>query len=279
MVRRLTGLIVVCGLVISGCAFVDVEEARIVSFSLEGFDVTADIDPAARTVIVSAPAVDLASVTPVVGLSPGATLATMPTFSDGVPTAVTIVSEDGNGLEWTVTINLRLGISFTVDGTWVLLTEGYTDTSNETTEAEWGYGVPAGTVEDDANLTLWANDELYDLAGSEPLTEEYLWIEIYGTETGSYTVEEQISEFGVWYWVDGGEGSSISFSTEAGSLTVQKAAASVGEVISGTFAVTGSSSPLMKDVRQGGESTHMSITNGYFKVERLGDDRWAAGDA
>ncbi|TFH05565.1 MAG: hypothetical protein E4H09_01800 [Spirochaetales bacterium] len=156
----------------TGCGWFQAGDAQILSFSFQGIEISVSIDPATNSVTVSAPAVDLSTVTPDVTVSEGATLTNPAPFEDGVPQTLVITAENGDTVEWDVTINLRLGISFQVDGDLVFLESGLTDSFDPVLASDIGDGVPLGSLYGTegayTGFDIFASSDTIDLSDPDP---------------------------------------------------------------------------------------------------------------
>jgi hypothetical protein len=269
MRRFLFPVIILAVLSLSGCGWVlslfASGEAAIVEFSYEGIDGTATVDPEARTVEITIPPINLASVTPVVEVTEGADLGPLPAFADGVPATVSITAENGDVVEWTVTVNLELGVSFLLNGERVIVQGGFTSTDPGTAE-DYGNGVPPasvysfGTGMDDIIVpgSIISPPNAWNPDINERI-ELYVEIEVTGSN------EYSTGDFYLYYEVDGDDDGipEIYFVQESGTATVNEIAAEVGDIVSGVFAAAGVNEMASGD---------LVITDGFFKVQRIVDD-------
>ncbi len=210
---------------LASCQFFGSSDASIVSFSLDGITVDASIDPDARTVVVSAPPVDLSKIPATIAVSTGAELEAIPTFVDGVPTTVTVIAEDGTEVTWTVTVNLQLGVSFKLDGEWVFYLHGVTDSSSDEAAEDWGNGAPHASVVtgEGSTLVFFATTELIDFVADSALPDFIqLWID--GTTVGTYADGTAYGDLRVsddYWWTNEGTAVLERIDTVGGTVVVR----------------------------------------------------------
>ncbi|TVQ17489.1 MAG: hypothetical protein EA382_18785 [Spirochaetaceae bacterium] len=245
---------------IAACQFGVSSDASIVSFSLDGITVDASIDPDARTVVVSAPPVDLSKISASIAVSSGADLDSVPTFVDGVPTPVTVIAEDGTEITWTVTVNLQLGVSFKLDGEWVFLLAGFVNTENAEENEDLGNGEPGGS-RTGSDLQVQVVRDVQDVSVSYSPEANCISMDIYGFAVGTFTtVSDGYGDF----YLDYNSDDEFYYLSE-GTIDVTHAASSVGDLIVATFAA-------LLEYNDGQFSA--DLTNGFMKLRRIADDVW-----
>ena len=263
MRRFLLPVVMVAVLSLTGCDWVlslfGSEEAAIVAFAFDGVEGSASINPETRTVEIEIIPIDLSMVTPVVEVSEGAVLGALPDFVDGEPVTIEVTAENGEVVEWTVTVILQLGASFNVDGERVVLQGGYTDSEDTQWAASWGNGRPPGSVTYYEELIVNVNDNLVDFASYTSPVED-IFLSFYGSTAGAYDSQS----FYLDYYRDrnGDYDPEVSFWFQDGTATISSIG-EIGEIITGTFAAEGIN---------GFEGPPVSITSGFFKVVRIDDD-------
>ena len=246
---------------LTSCQFFGSSDASIVSFSLDGITVDASIDPDARTVVVSAPPVDLSKISATIAVSTGAELQSVPTFVDGVPTSVTLTAEDGTEVTWTVTVNLQLGVSFKLDGEWVFLLAGFVNTENAEENEALGNGEP-GASRAGSDLQVQVVRDVQDVAVWYYPEANYVWMDIYGFAVGTFTtVSDGDGDFYLYYVSD-----DESYFLSEGTIDVTHAASSVGDLIVATF-------DALLEYNDGLFSA--DLTNGFMKLRRIADGVWS----
>ena len=198
-----------------------------------------------------------------VGVSEGATVTTA-TLVDGEPAVFKVTDQNGNVADWTVTVNVQRGISFTYESTptRVVVTKGFVDSADGTHNAAIGDGTPLGIANTSYDeVQVYALKDVVDVQVSPT---EYEWCTLYIPDAaGTYDSTE------VYYGYtkesdDNAEDISLSSDeTVAGSFEVIVTSfGAVGENIIGTFSGTAKTP----------EDMAHTITDGFFKVLRLEDD-------
>jgi hypothetical protein len=244
----------------TGCGWFQSGEAQIVSFSFQGIDIVFDVDPETNTVTVSAPAVDLLAVTAQIAVSEGATITEPEPFEDGVPQTLVVTAENGDAVEWEATVNLRLGMSFQLDGEWLFFEHGLTDSSNPELADDLGDGVPLCSLytgEGDL-LDMWASSATVDLFEPGPEV-GYLAItlDLPASEsewtTTTYTVG---GDYGLYV-----EGFSEvpDMSPTDGQASLTSAPGAEGEIATGTFELSDATT---------------EVKTGFFKLKRVMDNAY-----
>lgn len=271
MRRFLLPVVIAAVLALSGCDWVlslfGSEEAAIVTFSFEGIEGTASIDPEARAVEIEIIPIDLSTVTPVVEVSEGAMLGELPAFVDGEPATIEVTAENGEVVEWTVTVTLQLGLSFLLNGERVVLQGGYTNSGSQAEADELYNGQPPGSVDSfDSALGVSVPDEVIDW-GAEESAFHLMELYLSSSAVGSYTYGT--GDFSLYYYLDADRNfvDEIWFVQESGEVSVTGTGA-VGGIITGTFGAGGVNEM---------DSGPLAITNGFFKVRRIADDRFLLG--
>ena len=249
------GLLVIA--VFTGCEFLDAfmesDENDILTFLMDGIVGSASINPGARTVTLEVEPMDISTVQPAVTVSQNATYVPQ-TLRDGIPVTFIVTAEDGSQATWTITVNVQHGVSFEVDGTRYVFTEGYVDNTYTYTPDEIGNGVPPA---------YWSNVDMvtYVDAFAQPKqipwdqTDEYTYIGFPSTTTGEY-----VSPGAFFQWEDQAAGES--FGSVPSQFTVNVTSyGGLGETVTGTF------SGQVSD----GVSQH-ELVEGFFKGVLLPDD-------
>lgn len=255
MKTRVVVLALLIVAIATSCGWFQSDDAQILSFSFQGIEIILDIDPATNTVTVSAPAVDLSAVTPQIAVSEGASLAEPAPFEDGVPQTLVITAKNGDAVEWDVTINLRLGISFQVDGEWVFLESGLTDSTDSVLASDIGDGVPLCSLfgsEGVDGLDMFASSDTIDLSDPDPAAvflALYLVLPADPSEWVGTTYTVGDDTFYVAAYSD-----EPTLSLNEGEATLASVAPSEGDLATGTFGFSGDG---------------VTVTMGYFKVRRV----------
>jgi hypothetical protein len=238
-------------------------EPQIESFSITGIVGDAEIDPEAKTVTATVQPMDLTVVEPTVGVSEGATV-TSATLVDGESATFKVTGEDGTVVNWSVTVYVQRGISFTYESTptQVVLTESFTDSADENHNTAIGNGVPLaiyGTSYEEAQVYALKNE--IDVQ-TEPT--EYEWASLYiPNETGTYDSTEVIFGYLKESENDSEDLSLSADETDAESFeVVVESFGDVGDNVVGTFSGTA----------EDPDNASHTITGGFFKVLRLEDD-------
>ena len=161
MKKLLLITIVIAVIAITGCSLFGSAEAAIISFSVEGIVGTAEIDPVTHSVTVTVEPMDISSIDPVITVSEKALLTEPESIEDGVAATYTVTAENGDVVEWTVTVNVQYGISFVLDGTKVIFTHGFKDSSDSAANAAEGNGVPGIAVLSESSES-YVFEEVYD---------------------------------------------------------------------------------------------------------------------
>ena len=239
------------------------EAAAILSFEFDGLSITATIDPAARTVVVSSPPIDLSVVTPTIGVTDGALVVAPAQLVDGAPATYQVVSESGVTEDWTVTVNLELGMTFKLDGQWIVLLNGTNDAAGPffgSHADDWGNGAPIihPGYQDSTTVLAFRDPYEYDSDGTRPpaigsIQDTMSEYDGPGTWTNfemQYAVDENL-DLTNELWFDS--------STGTGTVVVSQDSLSTGDIAIGTFSFTGTE--IIADVPS-------AVTDGFFKVLR-----------
>ncbi len=147
----------------------------------------AEIDNENRTVVITVEPMDISDISPDITISEGATITGPSSIEDGVAAVYTLTAENGDILEWEVTINVQYGVSFTVEGQKVVLTGGFKDSGDFTANEACGHGVPGIQKIDGDGMAL---EHVYDWnVLSEAPPYDYLDIYVNGMTTGTFKGE------------------------------------------------------------------------------------------
>lgn len=266
MIKRLVLLALSCALTLSlgGCFLFYSSDADIVTFVLSGLVAgTLTLDADARTVTATVEPMDISGLVPTVTVSDGAELTTQPALADGQPVTYVVTAENGDTASWTVTVTVQYGISYTQDGTRVVLTSGAVNGgSSGPTTADLGNDVPwVSEYSLGSGAVLVANTTTWDFAVSPyPPDSDWGYVQWQWTtaETGSF--DETVATFA------SGPAGAQSFGAGSGTggtfdLTVT-AYGAIGEDAVGTFSGT---------IIDLSDDTEHSLTDGFFKVIRIVD--------
>ncbi|TVQ28658.1 MAG: hypothetical protein EA382_01585 [Spirochaetaceae bacterium] len=242
------------------------------SLSIDGVSVDATIDRTARTVTAIVPPVDLARVQPAIGLSPGATLVGVPAFADGVPTSVAVSPTFGRPVNWSVTIHVSPGASFLFDGVRIVLTAGYTDSSDPEQAAAWGHGAPGGSWSDNG-FEFWIYEMIDDLGSEDQTSGICLWVTLPEIAVGEYSIDDD-DAVTLGYWDD-----TLSVTASELTVIVATSPSSVGEYMTGSFQASlsgkGTKGDKTKEGTEGGGPPAHTLSDGFFKVVRVADNIWS----
>ena len=149
---------------------------------------------------------------------------------------------------WTVTVNVQYGVSFLLDGTKIVLTNGYENSTDPTANARVGAGVPGVYItrppdSTDDFVQGFSSENKYDLATSPtPLSFDYFNFSMNGSTIGMHSDGDST-------FTDYSESSNTDFDT--GFLVTEFG--DLGGVFRATF--SGSNADASS-----------SITKGYAKI-------------
>lgn len=262
--RVKAGLVLLATLVgLAGCLMPGSGEAFVTSVTIGSFTIDAAIDSTANSVVITAPPIDLGEFIPQFTVSEGATIGTLPQFVDGQPALFTVTSESGEEATWEVTINLRRGITFQYDGSWVVLLEGVTHGGDPTANLDSGSGEPNGSVMyyQDVYVTVLETEQDINVDSGEPAHYAELRTE------ESVAVGENITyDFNYNYDSDGDDVYEVRFYAGAGNLTLEELGVNPGDIIRGSF--TGGTGTNDVDM------SNRLVESGYFKVIRIVDQNY-----
>ena len=218
-------------------------EAAITAFTEAGIIGEPEIDVENATITLTVEPMDLSTFDPEITISESAVLTEPESISDGVAATYTVTAENGDIVEWSVTVTVQYGVSFLVDGTKVVLTSGFEDSTDATTNAIVGNGVP-GIDADSGYSYSYTLEEVYDLGTSmsEPAF-DYFAMDIDGDTTGTY---------------NNGDAYLMFYDYSVGSSTEYIADMVVTEfgAVDGVFRAT----------YTGTDGASSSITNGFAKL-------------
>ena len=256
-------------LVLAGCGSA---ENAILSFGLDGAVITAGpvIDPAARTVSVTVEPVDLAGVTPKIGVSDKAEAGGVE-LADGEAAVCVVTAENGAGEEWKIRVNVEPGIHYCYGDTPVTLKRGLKGEDDAET-ALLGDGVPMGSFnpsnpgENERNV-VGAFSEVSSFSGDIREAAVIHFADVDGrpasVASDGWSIQYQKSEGQINVVLKQGDSSNrlsvLSFGEE-------------GEYITGIFGGAGLYAAGGESIEDG---VDVNITEGYFKVLRLRDDTLA----
>ena len=178
-------------LVLSGCdlmtSIFGSEEAAITAFTEAGIIGEPEIDAENATITLTVEPMDLSSFDPEITISESATLVEPESLTDGVAATYTVTAENGDIVEWAVTVNVQYGISFTIGGTKTILLHGFSDSSDTTQNTSVGDGVPGIDKTTTESIGFAAYEE-YDWGTTtgEPVY-DYVMLQIEGITADTYT--------------------------------------------------------------------------------------------
>ncbi len=257
-------LVALIGLAMSGCFPPGASDAAILSFAFEGLSLTVEIDPEARTVVVSSPPIDLSSISPTIEVTPDSSLTGPSELSDGDPAIYTLTDAGGESVEWTVTVNLERGMTFRLDGEWIVLLNGTDDVVDPIASGHadrWGNGSPNVWFGYMNSAVFSALRDPYEFdegsAGPPPVigllsdfSSSYAGPGTYDTMAQlEYTVDEDLDTI-----------PEVDFLGASGSIVITQDSLENGSIVTGTFAFSGTESV---------SDNPMSATDGYLKVLRV----------
>ena len=246
---------IVTAVLLAGCGWWGGDEATVESVSVAGVPLSVSIDPDARTVVVSAPPIDLSAVTVGVTVTEGGTTSGLQSFEDGIPQTLTVTSANGGTEEWSLTINLREGISFRTDGDWVFLEAGLTDSNDPEAAALLRNGKPFGSYEagEGSYFDMLAAAQVIDLDDPDLETARFLiGLSFDGAPPARLGAYELGSDFDyvdlyLTEWIE----------LTDGSLSLVQAPNGEGQIARATFAFSG---------------PNAALTQGYLKLVQIADD-------
>jgi len=242
-------------------------EAGIVSIDIDGLEATASIDSNAHTVTVTVPPMDITGLTVETAVSSGAELMESPALVDGETVTYVVEAEDGTKTEWSVTLHVQPGVSFTLAGEdYVFL---YGVTADDTAAADKvGNGTPnIGTCEGDN--AIFAANKIVNLSDPGAYAYSYLYVYFSKTDSSNNPIstgkEYDMTDFTGMVCATIDEKDFKCFYDEEGDkLTMQLLSYSeeIGEYCRGGFSCDGTFGTSRDD------AVPASLTNGYFKVLR-----------
>lgn len=188
MKKILLIIIVIAVVALSGCSLFGSDEASIVSFDVDGIVGSADVDPVNLTVTVTVEPMDISSIEPEITVSEKALITEPSSIQDGVPATYIVTAENGDVVEWTVTVNVQYGVSFLLDGIKIILTGGWEYSDDATWNSYMGAGVPGIDVDSGQSLG-YVYEERYDLAMGAP-DYDSISFELEGSTADSYADQE-----------------------------------------------------------------------------------------
>ena len=247
---------IVTAVLLAGCGWWGGDEATVESVSVAGVPLSVSIDPDARTVVVSAPPIDLSAVTVGVTVTEGGTTSGLQSFEDGIPQTLTVTSANGGTEEWSLTINLREGISFRNDGDWVFLEAGLTDSGDPEKAALLRNGKPFGSYEPDGSgsyFDMLAAAQVIDAADPDLGTARFLIGLFFDgappARLGAYELGSDFDYVDLYLneWIE----------LTDGSLSLVQAPNGEGQIARATFAFSG---------------PNAALTQGYLKLVQIADD-------
>lgn len=255
-------LLTIAAFSLAGCFLFESADADIVAFVLDGvIDGTLTIDAATHTLSVAVEPMDVAAAVPVVTVSEGATLTGQPPLADGEAVTYVVTAENGDAVPWTVTVRVREGMAFTLDGDRVVLMHGYTSSDPSENEA-LGDGVPflsAGA----SQATVYAGAEAFDY--TVPASPDVDNVSLYLDYNGSLQVglfDETMLRW-TYYVASSGTSYIINGDMLVGVVSLNLVhLGAEGETAIGDFEGT-----AVDDV----DIADHAVTQGFFKMRRLAD--------
>ena len=241
-------------------------DADIVSFSLGELPIEVSLDAATRTVVAVTPPVDLALIEPTIEVSAGASIVNTGAFADGLPTTITLSPSIGQPVEWTVTVHVKPGMTFLLDGERVTLLAGCIDSTRPDL---WANGIPAGSfLTRNGQFEVWGHETITEADSCKVADGHGVLITLPGLTTGTYSTDTDNLYLSFWNETIS---PTVSLRGETITVLVTSSPGQVGEFMTGRF--DGVLSPAKKHSGKTPPPTP-ELTEGFFKVLRVGDDIW-----
>ncbi len=160
------------------------DEAAITTFTEARVVGEPVIDVENKRITLTVEPIDLASFNPVITISEGAVISAPESIADGVAAIYKVTAENGDIVEWKVTVNIQYGISFTIDGTKTVYTCGFIDNTDAVSNTNMGDGAPG--IEKDIDNTSMSYLFFKEQDINEPPEYDYLYLELSGITVGKY---------------------------------------------------------------------------------------------
>jgi len=248
---------------LGSCALFKSGDAVILTFVLDGLVGSATIDADAGTITATVEPMDLSAATPEVTVSEKAELTQHPALVEGEAVTYVVTAENGSTAEWTVTVTVQYGMSFSLDGTKVVLTAGIVNSADATLNEQYGNGVPLVTLNGGNTLRAAALAEELDMA-DPPAATSTMALLMCGWETGDPgpgTFDETTASFG-YMTTDYLAAAGASTATSTTLVAEITALGAVGGDVVGTFSGTAIDT----------NDATPALTDGFLKARRVADD-------
>jgi hypothetical protein len=249
---------------LGSCALFKSGDAAILTFVFDGLVGSATIDADAGTITATVEPMDLSAATPEVTVSEKAELTQHPALVDGEAVTYVVTAENGSTAEWTVTVTVQYGMSFSLDGTKVVLTAGIVNSADATLNEQYGNGVPLAALNGGDTLGAVALAEQLDMADPPAAgagTEASLMFAWAAGDPGPGTFDGTTAAFN--YMTTDYLAAAGAFTATPTTLVAEiTALGAVGGDVVGTFSGT---------VVDTNDATP-ALTDGFLKARRVADD-------
>lgn len=267
--RRLCAVLALVAVVIvglSGCSvfrsLFGSREADITGFVVDHMIGAPTIDAVAHTVTAEVEPLDVSALMPTITVSEKAAAGAV-ALVDGEPVPVQVTAENGDIVDWLVTVSAGLGIALELTGSRVLLLHGVEDSSDAANHEDIGSGRPLGTLGSTTGTTyLAAYAEAFGYTSGADHPVGGALVQLAGGSAGTYRYGDVWFAYSDSLSVGGSTGRTLSGG--AVKMTVDRYEA-VGGVISGSFSG-------IVDERVDGVPTGIQDISGYLKVVRIRDN-------